>query len=206
MQPFCRELVRYMRLVSDNVTREHTAAFEPHFPGSLVTEWQPEELRFVCPFALVWMFDEREDGRRNSNQQLPSWQQGMPLLPMITFGVTGDGNCLPQSVLIADSTLPKPQESFVWTSEDLLKVADLSKVVTAQRHPVFGTVQKESRVEVSQACKDYRALSVASTLRLRALVCHQQLAHQRFVLPRLLVQAAVGVVPAPDHDDAAAAY
>jgi len=94
------DLILHMRDISDHVIREGTAPFNTMHPGSLVTEWQPEERKYRFPFALLWAYDEAEQERRSGNQQLATHQkQRIPLLPFWTFGVTGDGSCTLHSIL-----------------------------------------------------------------------------------------------------------
>jgi hypothetical protein len=97
-----REVLQYTRQVSKHVIRQGEY-FDPLFPGSLVTSWTPEEFKYKCPFSVVFAFDEQAQERRSRSTSFASWQQSMPLLPMYTFGVAGDGDCMLHSSLLADA-------------------------------------------------------------------------------------------------------
>ena len=138
------DLLTYIRAVSDHVIRSGPA-WNSLFPGSLITEWQPEEYRHKCPFALMWLYDQETARRRNDNADLSVWQKRMPLLPVWTVGVAGIGDCIPISAMLA---APAPAGST--------DVASLwSAMQGLQRDPVFG-VPALSR-KVTEICDLYRA-------------------------------------------------
>jgi len=98
------ELLLYSRDISDHTIRRG-CAFEPLFPGSLVSSWQKEHFRWRTPLAVVWVFDRQAHSARNDSQTLSAWQKSMPLLPMYTFTVAGDGDCMMHSAILADSCI-----------------------------------------------------------------------------------------------------
>jgi len=138
------DLLTYTRAVSDHVIRSGPA-WNELFPGSLITEWQPEEYRYRCPFALMWLYDQETARRRNDNADLSVWQKRMPLLPVWTVGVVGIGDCIPISAMLA---VPAPAGS-----------ADVTTLWSAmqglQRDPVFGVPGLPRKV--TELCDSYRA-------------------------------------------------
>jgi hypothetical protein len=170
-----KELLRYIRDVSDHVVRAGPA-FDPLFPGALVTEWQPEEYKYKCPFTLLWLYDEQTRLTRNDNQQLSAWQKQMPLLPVWSWGVAGDGDCAPAAIVLADyNECASEVRMEIWNA-----------VLSLQRDPVFGLPTTfEQKKKLSKAVLDYRALYVDRLLR-----THHATAYARsavHVLIRLLL-------------------
>jgi hypothetical protein len=165
-------LLQYARAVSDHTIRKGLF-FEPNFPGSLVSQWQPQEWKYRVPLSLVWAYDEQANKMRNDSQDVADWQKVMPLLPMYTFSVAGDGDCLMHSAILADCTLQQREFAYpdapaavqkktktgeVTGSIPTLK-AIAQTVVSAARDPLTGAVLPSCRVAVSDALHSYRARS-----------------------------------------------
>ena len=150
------QLLLRMRAVSDHIVR-NGPAFDALFPGQLVSEWQPEEIKYQFPISLVWMHDESALEARNSDQQLAIWQKRMPLIPMFTVGVSGDGDCLLHSVILSDSNVTADLGAKKLRA---LAPGDRHTVLNAARDPVFGLVDDGARHDVSSALAMYRATSV----------------------------------------------
>ena len=150
-----RELLLFIRDVSDHVLRKGSL-FNPLFPGSLASEWQPDTNRYKCPFALLWLYDEKSTQLRNDNQELPVWQKQLPLLPVWTFGVLGEGDCLPESAIIADckQTVSADVPKFTGCTEIWKAVLSL------QRDPVLGFPADKQDVKRTKGLVDYRARCV----------------------------------------------
>jgi hypothetical protein len=149
---------------SDHIIRRdmHGSAYDPLFPGSLVTEFQSDDTKHQWPFSLVWAYDEIAKELRCANQTLAEWQKQMPLLPFWSFGVLGNGDCLMHSCLLADVDLPFPQQSVRWQSDAKLfekANAAAATVQQAARDPITGWVKEESSEAVAEACSDYRSMS-----------------------------------------------
>lgn len=170
-----KELVEYAREVSDHVIRSG-ASFEPDFPGSLVTGWQNEKYRWRNPLGLVWMFDAQAEGLRNDSQSLAVWQKRTPLLPMYTFTVAGDGDCLMHSAILADCCIverlaplvsaaagaPKRIERIAGAStKSVPSLPEIAEVVLkASRSAMNGRVLSADANAVSVALHSYRVRSV----------------------------------------------
>jgi hypothetical protein len=147
------ELLSRMRAISDHILRDdHTPSFDPKFSGQLVTEWQDEATKYQFPISLVWMYDEQSAAKRSSDPQLLGVHKSMPLLPMFTVGVVGDGSCLLQSLLLANAH-PDPKGSI--PSKEIR-----DSVLGAQRNPVSGWLLAPSRKAVSDALASFRKRSV----------------------------------------------
>jgi hypothetical protein len=125
------ELLLHVREISDHVIRQGTAAWDPMFPGSLVSEWQPETLRYLMPVSLVWVYDAAEAAKREANLSLCPYQKHMPLLPMFTCSIAGDGDCAMHSVLMQ---VPSGQ------SEPAIVASARDTVLRVERTPWNGWV------------------------------------------------------------------
>jgi hypothetical protein len=148
------ELLQHMRAVSDHVVRAGEA-FDSNFPGQLVTEWQDEATKYQFAISVVWAYDEASAEVRTRNLQLSGEHKRMPLLPMITVGVVGDGTCLLQSMLLADAH-PDP-------TRNIPPQEDRAIVVAARRDSVFGRLAgKIERDAVATVLRKYRTRSVRS--------------------------------------------
>jgi hypothetical protein len=152
-----QELILHMRDLSDHLIREGTAAYDPHFPASLVSEWQPEHTKYRFPFALVWGYDQAEQERRSSNQQLASYQkQSMPLLPFWTFGTVGDGSCTLHSIVA---------QAAIDGSNSL---RDAVATVLKLPRTLWGTMRGDHAKALKETLKSYADWSVSSAHTLRA--------------------------------------
>jgi hypothetical protein len=169
-----QSLLQYARAVSDHTIRKGPF-FEPNFPGSLVSQWQPQEWKYRVPLSLVWAYDEQANKMRNDSQDVADWQKVMPLLPMYTFTVAGDGDCLMHSAMLADCTLqqrefssldapagvPKMNQAGVLIHPKVSTLKAIAQtVVSAARDPLTGAVLPASRSAVTAALHSYRARSV----------------------------------------------
>lgn len=142
------DLLLYYRDLSDHVVREGTAGWNPGFTGVLTTEWQPEERRFTRPLSLLWLYDPTYALSRNDNQELPSHAKSLPLLPHWTFGVEGDGDCMPRSLTLGDVAgrmVTAPASKAIW--DDVLQLA---------RDPVWGKVLPQDKKKEDDALARYR--------------------------------------------------
>jgi hypothetical protein len=159
-------LLQWIRDVSDHVIRPgRPGSFNEYFPGSLVTSWRPEGYKYKHPFSYVWAYDKQEHDKRSADQQLPSWQKTVPLLPMLTFGVPGDGDCLCHAALLADPRVLKFINPAEEDDDQELKDTDRAAgvhaaILQAPRDPEFGIVLPGGREAVVNALQTYRALSV----------------------------------------------
>jgi hypothetical protein len=141
-------LLLYYRDLSDHVVREGTAGWNPGFTGVLTTEWQPEERRFTRPLSLLWLYDPIYALSRNDNQELPSHAKSLPLLPHWTFGVEGDGDCMPRSLTLGDVAgrmVTAPASKPIW--DDVLQLV---------RDPVWGKVLPQDKKKEDDALARYR--------------------------------------------------
>ena len=143
------ELLLYYRELSDHVVREDTAGWDhAGYGGVLMTEWQPESRRFVRPFSLVWLHDDRASAARNDDQVLPSHLKSLPLLPHWTFGVEGDGDCLMRALVLGDVagvTQQAPLYKPIW-----------DVMLELPRDPLWGKVQSTSKAAEDKALASYR--------------------------------------------------
>ena len=117
-----------------------------------MTEWQPEERRFCRPFSLVWLYDGHSSVARNDNQELASHLKSLPLLPHWTFGVDGDGDCMPRALVIGDVAgrmQRAPAYSPIWDAE-----------LALARDPVWGKVRQQDKKTEDAALARYRQASV----------------------------------------------
>jgi hypothetical protein len=166
-----RELLLYMRTVSDHVVREGDQ-FDPLYTGALVTEWQPEALKYKFPISLVWMYDGELFNQRSSAQNITKWQQGCPLLPMFTFGVPGDGDCTLLTSLLAD----RDAGAVVAGVQDQLTQEQVQQVLAAERDPVFAwPATAQSRADLKDVLRASRKLSEHKSHMLRKLVSWRRL-------------------------------
>lgn len=166
-------LIDHVWQLSDHLIPPGEAAFDPLFPGSLVSEWSPEHMRFKFPLSLVWAYDAGNHAARNSNQSIATWQKDMPLLPFYTLGVSGDGNCLFQSELISNPTAEPSEQSAIQVGGKSVYspyADDVNAVVTAHRDPVFGQVLPQSQLAVNQAMFNHRARSVSHSSRSQLII------------------------------------
>lgn len=175
------ELLRYYRELSDHVVREGTAGWDhAGFGGVLMTEWQPESLRFVRPFSLVWLHDDRACAARNDDQELPSHLKTLPLLPHWTFGLEGDGDCMMRALVLGDVagvTQQAPQYKPIWDA-----------MLALPRDPLWGKVQPQGKAEEDTALASYRQAYV--TLHIAANRSRVEIAsaHARNVLTNASVR------------------
>jgi len=146
-----QELLLHVRAISDHTIREGTPAWDSMFPGSLVSEWQPQESKYLFPGALVWAWPEEEASRRSQDTKLSAWQKHMPLLPMFTCTVAGDGNCVLHSTLLQVSS-EQSGHSGVEQARDA--------VLQASRVPWSGRLinDEKQRDAVHKAMLQYRSV------------------------------------------------
>jgi hypothetical protein len=143
------ELMLHVQALSDHVIREGTAAWDPMFPGSLVSEWQPDTLRYLMPVSLVWVYDDAQATMRQADRSLCPYQKHMPLLPMFTCSIAGDGDCAMHSTLMQVSLEQREPAAVAAARDTVLRV---------QRIPWSGRVptNKPAHAELISALAEYR--------------------------------------------------
>ena len=116
-----------------------------------MSEWQPQKSKHLFPCALVWAWPEAEESRRSQDTKLSTWQKHMPLLPMFTCTVAGDGNCVLHSTLLQVSS-KKSGHSALDQARDA--------VLHASRVPWSGRLinDEKQRDAVHQAMLQYLSL------------------------------------------------
>jgi hypothetical protein len=143
------ELMLHVQALSDHVIREGTAAWDPMFPGSLVSEWQPEELRYLMPVSLVWIYDAVQAAQRQANLSLCPYQRHMPLLPMMTCSVAGDGDCAMHSILMQVASEQSTPAVVASARDTVLRV---ERILWNGRVPT----DKPDHAELISALAEYR--------------------------------------------------
>jgi hypothetical protein len=143
------ELMLHVQVISDHVIREGTAAWDPMFPGSLVSEWQPEELRYLMPVSLVWIYDAAQAAQRQANLSLCPYQRHMPLLPMMTCSVAGDGDCAMHSILMQVASEQSTPAAVASARDTVLRV---ERILWNGRVPT----DKPDHAELISALAEYR--------------------------------------------------
>jgi len=140
------ELLEHMWAMSDHVIREGEA-FEPQLPGSLVSEFQPEKSKYKFPLSLLWLYDEQQHKKRNSNQSIAIWQKEMPLLPFWTLGVPGDGDCLFHSSFLSDF-------AFTPNVNDAAAIRALADATTDAKDDSMGVDAKSAAFALQSVSKE----------------------------------------------------
>lgn len=155
-----QKLLKYMRQTSDHIIRRNTAAWEPGYPGLLVSEWQgDDEDQWAHPLSLVFVEDSKASESRVMSTTLPAHQKALPLLPYWSFGVRADGDCLVRCAAMGD---------VACVNEDLEGI--IKAIITCgKRDPVFLTVDSADqaiREREQNAIGQYRKLYVEHTQRM----------------------------------------
>lgn len=155
-----RELLIYMRALSDHIVRAGPG-YDALFAGSLASDWVDDKYMYTFPISLVWAYDKAEAEARSGDQTLASWQKEMPLLPMWTFGVAGNGDCMLQSMLLADNKLPATDAQYAAEVKLLAALKqDILTVLRANRTPSLAELLEDARSATYKALRNYRAQSV----------------------------------------------
>ena len=154
-----RELLAWLIEYSDHVIRDGSPSFQSEFPGSLVTSYRPEQYKFKMPPLYLWLYDEALQLERRANPHLAEYQKTPLLLPYLTCGVAGYGDCLLEAALLADCRDVRFEQKEKAKQRGAAAANVQAAVLNAPRDPVFANVMDSGREEVAKALKIYRDLS-----------------------------------------------
>lgn len=146
-----KKVIKYVGQMSDHLIRPGTPAWEPGYPGVLVTEWADEEDQWAHPLSLVFVDDSKAREAQAMSTTLAAYQKTLPLLPYWNFGALADGDCMVRCAAMSD---------VARVNEDLEAVVN-SIICCGHRDPVFLNIDvadKKARENEKNAISEYRVL------------------------------------------------